>query len=64
MDGSTQGNLGLAGICGLLRYHTGRILLKFSRPIGVGGLSFVELIAIKETFQVFLGLLGHHSKKL
>ncbi|EOY03049.1 Uncharacterized protein TCM_017472 [Theobroma cacao] len=52
------------GIGGLLMDHTSRIVLKFSRSIGVGNSSLAQLSTIREAFQLFLRVLCHHSINL
>ncbi|XVF62075.1 hypothetical protein PTKIN_Ptkin08bG0188000 [Pterospermum kingtungense] len=47
-------NPGPSGIGGVLRDHTGRVLIKFSKAIGVTDSSMAEVLAIREIVVMFV----------
>ncbi|XVF77486.1 hypothetical protein PTKIN_Ptkin14bG0048100 [Pterospermum kingtungense] len=50
-----RGQPGAAGIGGLLRDNNSKILLKFSKSVGIADSNLAELMAIKEAFELFIG---------
>ncbi|XVF55660.1 hypothetical protein PTKIN_Ptkin06aG0054600 [Pterospermum kingtungense] len=52
-DGAARGQPGSAGIEGLLRDSSGKILAAFSKSIGVADSNLAELLAVKEAFGIF-----------
>ncbi|EOX99225.1 Uncharacterized protein TCM_007835 [Theobroma cacao] len=54
VDGAARGNLREFGIGGVLKDDQGRILVTFSKSIGVRNANRVELLALKEAFFIFM----------
>ncbi|KAK9032724.1 hypothetical protein V6N11_056981 [Hibiscus sabdariffa] len=52
-DGAVKGYYGPAGIGGVLRDHNGRILMNFSKHIGMSDPVSAEILAIKEALVLF-----------
>ncbi|KAL4340444.1 hypothetical protein GQ457_08G025700 [Hibiscus cannabinus] len=53
VDAASLASFGEAGIGGILRYHYGKILIRFFKSIGISDLTGAELVAIHEACQVF-----------
>ncbi|KAL4360531.1 hypothetical protein GQ457_04G030100 [Hibiscus cannabinus] len=53
IDGAVKGSYGLAGIGGVLRDHSGKILAEFSKSIGFADPTSAEILAIKEALITF-----------
>ncbi|OMO87312.1 hypothetical protein COLO4_20696 [Corchorus olitorius] len=64
VNGSARGQLGSAGIGGVLRDDCRNIKLFFSKHIGEANLNKVELLAIKEAFLFFCALDNYNNKGL
>ncbi|EOX93531.1 Uncharacterized protein TCM_002421 [Theobroma cacao] len=62
VNGEAQGNLGPVVIGGIMRDKDGCIPFKFSRALGIRDLSIAKILAIKEAFQIFVGLMENHVK--
>ncbi|XVF82575.1 hypothetical protein PTKIN_Ptkin16aG0060800 [Pterospermum kingtungense] len=54
VDGLSMGKLGLIGIGGVLRDHSGDELARFFKSIGVEDSNFAELMAIREAMVIFV----------
>ncbi|KAK8494415.1 hypothetical protein V6N11_065362 [Hibiscus sabdariffa] len=59
-DGAVKGGFGSAGVGGVLRDHSGNVLLKFSNSIGFADPASAELLVIKKALSLFVayGLVG------
>ncbi|XVE85397.1 hypothetical protein DITRI_Ditri17bG0087800 [Diplodiscus trichospermus] len=64
VNGSTQGKPRPAGIGGILRDHNEEVLIVFSKSIDVADSNFAELMAIRESFLLFLTSPWLNSKML
>ncbi|XVF42703.1 hypothetical protein PTKIN_Ptkin01aG0385500 [Pterospermum kingtungense] len=54
VDGSSLGNPGPSSIGGLLRDHLGKLLITFSKPIGVSDSNMAEVMAVREAMLLFV----------
>ncbi|XVF71505.1 hypothetical protein PTKIN_Ptkin12aG0043200 [Pterospermum kingtungense] len=54
VDGSSLGNPRPSGIGGLLRDHLGRVLISFSKPIGIADSNMAEVMAVREALALFV----------
>ncbi|KAK9046462.1 hypothetical protein V6N11_052349 [Hibiscus sabdariffa] len=52
-NGAVKGSYGMAGIGGLLRDYSGKILAEFSKSIGFADPTSAEILAIKEALITF-----------
>ena len=64
MDGSTKGNLGPAGIGGVLRDCNAAVKVVFSKSIGVIDSNMVELFAVRKALMVFVATRWASSHRL
>ncbi|XVE86926.1 hypothetical protein DITRI_Ditri18aG0074600 [Diplodiscus trichospermus] len=64
VDGAMQGQPGLEGIGGVLRNHESRVLMVFSKSIGLVNSNMVEILAVKEALSLFLSLQWSQSSSL
>lgn len=55
VDGAALGKPGLAGIGGVLRNHEGRVLIRFSKAVGIEESNIAEILAIREALMIFSG---------
>ncbi|XVF31120.1 hypothetical protein REPUB_Repub16aG0118300 [Reevesia pubescens] len=53
VDGYSKGNLGPAGVGGVLRDEEGSVKILFSKAVGVVDSITTEILAIKEAFLIF-----------
>ncbi|KAK9037946.1 hypothetical protein V6N11_022843 [Hibiscus sabdariffa] len=53
MNGAVKGGFGPAKVGGVLRDHTGNVLMKFSNFIGIDDHMSAEFLAIKKTLSLF-----------
>ncbi|KAK9000988.1 hypothetical protein V6N11_082782 [Hibiscus sabdariffa] len=60
-NGAVKGRFGPTGVGGVLRDHSGNVLLKFSNSIGIADPASAELLAIKKALSLFAtpGLIGN-----
>ncbi|XVF88721.1 hypothetical protein PTKIN_Ptkin19aG0073400 [Pterospermum kingtungense] len=54
VDGSSLGNPALSGIGGLLRDHLNRVLISFSKSIGIADSNMAEVMAVRKALVLFV----------
>ncbi|XVE83735.1 hypothetical protein DITRI_Ditri16bG0110200 [Diplodiscus trichospermus] len=64
VDGASVGKPGPAGIGGILRDYLGNVRIKFSKSIRVAELNLAEIMAVKESFILFLAAPWLHNNVL